>query len=367
MAYLLGPGDLGGAEQGETGELGNRHTEPTVVASWDPIRTATWAQQCRTVAWSEPDAAWRALHTLAQGIGDETAAGARLEDTAQPRNLVWHTIMAAHPDDGQLTDDQWQAIAARLMHQTGLHPDGSDNPVRWVAVRHGPNAAGADHIHVMAVLVRLDGTRASIHNDVFAAQGAARWAEQEHGLTPGRGPHLTGRPSPRRARRPASQPLRHGRRDQDRTALPQAPGHGQAHLGAGAAGRPEPDVDPAGPHPSRRTLSRRPGHLRPAPHRPRRGSGLPGPAALLAHQPRADHRLERRRPTRPTGPHPQSVRRAHPRVGLHLARADRAHQRPRPVRRAGHHPWSGRTGDDRPSPDGRRRLGRAVHRPGHRQ
>ena len=179
--------------------------------------------------------------------------------------------------------------------------------------------------------------------------------------------HLTGRPSPRRARRPASQPLRHGRRDQDRTALPQAPGHGPAHLGAGAAGRPEPDVDPAGPHPSRRPLSRRPGHLRPAPHRPRRGSGLPGPAALLAHQPRADHRLERRRPTRQTGPHPQSVRRAHPRIGLHLARADRAHQRPRPVRRAGHHPRSGRTGDDRPSPDGRRRLGRAVHRPGHRQ
>ncbi len=205
MAYLLGPGDLGGAEQGETGELGNRHTEPTVVASWDPIRTATWAQQCRTVAWSAPDAAWRALHTLAQGIGDETAAGARLEDTAQRRNLVWHTIMAAHPDDGQLTDDQWQGIAARLMHQTGLHPDGSDNPVRWVAVRHGPNAAGADHIHVMAVLVRLDGTRASIHNDVFAAQGAARWAEQEHGLTPGRGRTSPADPAQGvRADRPAS-------------------------------------------------------------------------------------------------------------------------------------------------------------------
>ena len=187
MAYLLGPGDLPEGERLEPGSLGNRHTEPAVVASWDPTRTTVWAQQCAAVDWTAPDAAWRALHTLAQGIGDEAAAGVRLEDAGQARNAVWHTIMAAHPDDGQLTDDQWQAIAARLMQQTGLHPEGSDNPVRWVAVRHGANAAGADHIHVMAVLVRLDGSRASIHNDVFAAQAAARWAEQQYQLTPGRG------------------------------------------------------------------------------------------------------------------------------------------------------------------------------------
>ncbi len=187
MAYLLGPGDLPERERLDPGSLGNRHTEPTVVASWDPTRTTVWAQQCVAVDWSDPDTAWRALHTLAQGIGDEAAAGVRLEDAGQARNALWHTIMAAHPDDGQLTDAQWQAIAARLMHQTGLHPEGSDNPVRWVAVRHGANAAGADHVHVMAVLVRLDGSRASIHNDVFAAQAAARWAEQQYQLTPGRG------------------------------------------------------------------------------------------------------------------------------------------------------------------------------------
>ena len=188
MAYLLGPGDREEAVTHEQGiELGNRHTQPTVVASWDPLRTASWAQVCGGVDWSDPEVAWRALHTLAQGIGEETAAGVRLEDTDQPRNAVWHTVLAAHPQDGQLADAQWQAIAARLMSDTKLHPHGSDNPVRWVAVRHGPNAAGADHLHVMAVLVRLDGTRASIHNDVFAAHAAARWAEQEYDLVPGRG------------------------------------------------------------------------------------------------------------------------------------------------------------------------------------
>lgn len=187
MVYLLGPGDHRAGREFEAGELGNQHTEPRVVASWDPTRTASWARHCTGVDWGDPDTAWAGLRTLAQAIGDEAAAGVRLEDTTQPRNAVWHTVMAAHPDDGQLTDGQWQAIAARLMHQTKLHETGSDNPVRWVAVRHGPNAAGADHIHVMAVLVRLDGTRASVHNDVFAAQAAARWAENEYHLTPGRG------------------------------------------------------------------------------------------------------------------------------------------------------------------------------------
>ena len=33
MAYLLGPGDLPEGESREPGSLGNRHTEPTVVAS----------------------------------------------------------------------------------------------------------------------------------------------------------------------------------------------------------------------------------------------------------------------------------------------------------------------------------------------
>jgi hypothetical protein len=167
--------------------LGNRHSEPTVVASWDPVRTTSWAQTRRGVDWSGPEASWNALHALAQAIGGEAAAGIRLEDAAQPRNAVWHTIMAAHPHDSHLSDAQWHAIASRLMHETKLHEAGSDNPVRWVAVRHGPNAAGADHVHVMAVLVRLDGSRASIHNDVFAAQAAARWAEEEFGLVPGRG------------------------------------------------------------------------------------------------------------------------------------------------------------------------------------
>ncbi|MGB7962850.1 MAG: hypothetical protein WCF12_07835 [Propionicimonas sp.] len=181
MAYLLGPGD-----QLTTG-AGNRHTDPMVVAGWDPARNRAWAQQCTAVDWDDPQKAWRVLRELGNRIGGEACTGVALEAAGQARNLVWHTVMAAHPDDGMLTDAQWQAIAQRLLHETGLHPDGAGDPVPWVAVRHGTNEAGADHIHVMAVLVRPDGRRASTHNDVFAAQAAARWAEREYGLVPGRG------------------------------------------------------------------------------------------------------------------------------------------------------------------------------------
>ncbi len=182
MAYLLGPGD-----QHTPGQPGNRHTQPRVVSAWDPARTVAWVQRCAGVDWTDPDHTWQDLHALGNQIGHEACIGVGLESAGQARNLVWHTVMSAHPEDGLLTDAQWQQIATRLMQQTGLHPAGSGDPVPWVAVRHGTNEAGADHIHVMAVLTRPSGKRASTHNDVFAAQAAARWAEQEYGLVPGRG------------------------------------------------------------------------------------------------------------------------------------------------------------------------------------
>ena len=73
------------------------------------------------------------MRELANRIGHEACTGVGLEAAGQARNQVWHTVMAAHPDDGMLTDAQWQEIARRLMRETGLHPDGSGEPVPWVA------------------------------------------------------------------------------------------------------------------------------------------------------------------------------------------------------------------------------------------
>ncbi len=264
MAYLLGPGDLARRRAGSrpaswaTGTpsrrwspAGTRSAPPPGPSSAGP-----WTGPSRTPP-GVPCTPWpRASATRRQpGSGWRTPLS-----RATP---VWHTIMAAHPDDGQLTDDQWQAIAARLMHQTGLHPDGSDNPVRWVAVRHGPNAAGADHIHVMAVLARLDGTRASIHNDVFAAQGRRPLgrAGVRADPRPRAAPH---RPTRAKGCAPTGPASRSDMAAATKTGppYPKPPAMEPTHVGAGAAGRPGPDVDPAGPRPSRRPLGGRPGHLR---------------------------------------------------------------------------------------------------------
>lgn len=190
MAYLLGPGDkptgeAGAALAGDGGALGNAHTEPRVVAAWDRGRTGTWGRAC-AVDWTDPVAAWDTLRALSRRIAEDACQNVDQVRGELDRNAIWHTVMAAHPRDGVLTDGQWAQIAARLMHETKLHEIGSTNPVRWVAVRHGLNEAGADHLHVMAVLVRGDGSRPRMHNDALAAQRAARWAEDTFGLVPGR-------------------------------------------------------------------------------------------------------------------------------------------------------------------------------------
>lgn len=186
MAYLLGPGDQASARAaGEPGTgPGNVHTEPRVVAAWEPNVARAWGEQAARVAWEDPQAAWAALAEMGREIGDAACAHLDRVRDGQGSNAVWHTVMAAHPTDGLLSDEQWAAVARRLMQETGLHR--ADNPVRWVAVRHGVNEAGADHIHVMAVLVRADGSKPSMHRDGLAAQRAARWAEAEFGLVPGR-------------------------------------------------------------------------------------------------------------------------------------------------------------------------------------
>jgi hypothetical protein len=65
-----------------------------------------------------------------------------------------------------LSDDEWAQVACEIMHRTGLAPNGQDDDaVRWVAVRHAD-----DHIHLVAMLARQDGTRPQLPGE--ASQGS---------------------------------------------------------------------------------------------------------------------------------------------------------------------------------------------------
>jgi hypothetical protein len=49
--------------------------------------------------------------------------------------------------------------------------------VPWVAVHHGDN-----HIHIVAILGRLDRRRAHLHFDYYRIGEAMAWAEREYGF-----------------------------------------------------------------------------------------------------------------------------------------------------------------------------------------
>ena len=87
------------------------------------------------------------------------------------------------------------------MHRTGLAPyDQEDDAVRWIAVRHAP-----DHIHLVAMLARQDGTRPQTWNDYYRVGAACRAAEQRFGL---RRAASRDRTAARRPTRPESEKAR---------------------------------------------------------------------------------------------------------------------------------------------------------------
>ena len=130
--YLFGPG-----RQAE-------HTDPHIVAGWrhpaelEPRYATTASANCLTACSSSP-------------------RRARAHGAPRP---VWHCSVRTAPDDRILSDDEWAQVACDIMHRTGLAPYGQeDDAVRWIAVRHAP-----DHIHLVAMLARQDGTRPQTWN-----------------------------------------------------------------------------------------------------------------------------------------------------------------------------------------------------------
>jgi len=80
---------------------------------------------------------------------------------------VWHCSICAAPEDRMLSDDEWAQAVGEIMHRTGLAPSGQDDDaVRWVAIRRAD-----DHVHIVAMLARQDGTRPRFWNDFYRVGG----------------------------------------------------------------------------------------------------------------------------------------------------------------------------------------------------
>jgi hypothetical protein len=155
LRYLFGPGKA------------NEHTDPHLVAAWgDPADLEPPVRRSGRRDFR------RLTELLEFPVKLDRARGRAVGQ------YVWHCVVRAAPEDRDLDGAEWMAIAAELMHRTGLSVRGrEDEGVRWVAVHHGHN-----HIHIVATLARQDGRPVRLRGDWWRIGEAMAWAERTYGL-----------------------------------------------------------------------------------------------------------------------------------------------------------------------------------------
>ncbi|WP_329398915.1 relaxase/mobilization nuclease domain-containing protein [Streptomyces melanogenes] len=148
--YLYGPGT---AEE---------HIDPHLVAAFDPLTLDPGR---------DPKVTYEQLQRLLDQPVNALPVGKR------PEKHVWHMSVRAAPEDPILSDEDWAAVARRMVAATGIAPEGDEQACRWAAVRHAD-----DHIHIIATLVRDDGRRPRLHNEARRAQAECRRIEADYDL-----------------------------------------------------------------------------------------------------------------------------------------------------------------------------------------
>ncbi|WP_031091373.1 relaxase/mobilization nuclease domain-containing protein [Streptomyces sp. NRRL S-15] len=154
IAYLFGPGRR------------DEHTNPHIVAAWDMAGAPDPGR--------DPAATYS---QLARRLDHHVDLRTRELGGKKPPQHVWHCPVRTAPGDRYLSDAEWAEVARRVVHATGIAPDGDERACRWIAVRHAE-----DHIHIMATTVRADGRRPRTHQDGRRAQAECRRIEAEFGL-----------------------------------------------------------------------------------------------------------------------------------------------------------------------------------------
>ncbi|MDX3656261.1 hypothetical protein PV646_02975 [Streptomyces sp. ID05-26A] len=141
LRYLFGPGKS------------NEHTNPHLIASWDPEWLAGGVFAERRRGW---------LARLAREIDAPMTGHAVQLDGGH----VYHVALSLPRQDGQLGDARWRALVEEAVDRVGFGPtDDGRAGCRWVAVHHGPSKDGNDHVHLAVNLVRGDGTIADTYRD----------------------------------------------------------------------------------------------------------------------------------------------------------------------------------------------------------
>ena len=169
VRYLVGPGKQ------------NEHAEPHVVAGSD---VELWRGVASDPSAGGPDGRAPGCRRQRTGAGvtvrrkDDEGNVLVAEDGRSKRAdaHVWHCSLSLCPEQGVLSDEQWQQLAEEFLDRMEL----GDH--RWLAIRHGLTENRGDHVHLVVQLVGEDGNAANVHNDQPRAQKVCGELEREHGL-----------------------------------------------------------------------------------------------------------------------------------------------------------------------------------------
>lgn len=157
LMYLAGPGRA------------NEHEEPHLVAGDSAL-----------LAWHDDNELNR---DAALDIANALERAKQFYNTHVDGGHVFHCSLSLSAEEGQLTDEAWGAIANDFMTDMDFTEDGGKAPARWVAVRHGLSKNGNDHIHIVASMVRDDGTKWNSWKSKYRSQQVARTLEKKYGLS----------------------------------------------------------------------------------------------------------------------------------------------------------------------------------------
>jgi len=186
---------------GEHG-LSAPHADAHLIAAWDGPDGLDGLEPSRQAGGG------RELGTLAAALNAPLLAAGLGREQWQQARPVYHLAISAAEHDRHLSDQEWADVVGEYVHRIGLAPHGSEQAVRWVAVRHADN-----HGHVVATLARQDGRRVWPRNDFYRAREASLAVERRYELTPTSPADRTGDRQTSRAEQ-----RRHARRVEERTA-----------------------------------------------------------------------------------------------------------------------------------------------------
>lgn len=125
------------------------------------------------------DTFYRALRRKGEPYAPDASTPKYNPEMQDGYHRVWHVSLSIKAEHGVLTDEQWHDIIIDFLKRMNIIQDENDTSAQWLAVRHGLNRKGNDHVHIAVNLAKYD-EWVNAHNDFKHAKHTCRAMEKTH-------------------------------------------------------------------------------------------------------------------------------------------------------------------------------------------